>query len=208
MRATLLAIFVVLPASCLASDEAWLADFTKKNAGKFMSELSGLPRLATVRIKPFSGWWRFAQYDQQAGALTADLAGNVWSEWVYERCKPNGNFTGVNAFGSKVNVQRQTCERLEIQDPDIDGISLRHLTLAMSPQQFRDFKSLGPIYEIEMNVGVGVKQEVASDDTIIASAKIDSPVEKRIRVLRVNGEFQTLRIYAPNGKTLLGQVKR
>ena len=203
-----LMVFAFFSAGVAAGQEDWLSTFAKKNAGKFSSELSEAPRLITVRSKPFSGWWKFSEFDQTRGMLRTQTAETVWSEWLYERCQSAGSFVGTSSFGAKVTVKKLRCERLEIQDHDFEGISLRDLEIPMSPQQYRDFKAQGPIYEMDFEIGKGAKQEVASDDVVLDEAKISRPIERRIRVLRVNGEIKVLRIFSPDGKTLLTQISR
>ncbi len=181
----------------------WLAEFAKQNNGKFSSEISSLPKRVVLRSKPFDGWWTFGEYDQERKVLRNSRIGTVSSQWIYEKCKPEGSFVGSNAYGAKATVQRSICERLEIQDDAIRGLAIGNPDIPMSPQQFRELKSQGPIYEIEFEVGKNVRQEVASVQTVYATATISDPNEKKIQVLRVNGKFEVLRILSPDGKTVL-----
>jgi len=199
----LLIIVALLTAPFSYASEEWLAKFAKQNDGKFSSEIGSIPKRVTVRSKPFDGWWTFSEYDQDRKVLTNSHIGTVWSQWIYEKCKPVGSFVGSNAFGAKATVQRSNCERLEIQDDAIRGLDIGSPDIEMSPQQFRDLKSKGPIYEIEFEVGKDTKQEVASVQTIYGTATISDPNQRKINVLRVNGKFEVLRILTPDGKTVL-----
>lgn len=202
LRILLIAIGFFATSFSHASEE-WLAKFAKQNDGKFSSEVSSLPKRVVVRSKPFDGWWTFSEYDQERKVLRNSHIGTVWSQWIYEKCKPAGSFIGSNAYGAKATVQRSICERLEIQDDAIRGLDIGSPDIAMSPQQFRDLKSKGPVYEIEFEVGKDVKQEVASVQTVYGTATISDPNQKKIQVLRINGKFEILRILTPDGKTVL-----
>ena len=190
-------------ASFSHASEEWLTNFAKQNDGKFSSEISSLPKRVVVRGKPFDGWWTFSEYDQQQKVLRNSRIGTVWSQWIYEKCRSAGSFIGSNAYGARATVQRSICERLEIQDDAMGGLDIGSPDIAMSPQQFRDLKSKGPVYEIEFEVGKDVKQEVASIQTVYAAATISDPNQKNIQVLRINGKFEVLRILSPDGKIVL-----
>lgn len=197
----ILSAFLATPLS-YASEE-WLVNFAKQNDGKFSSEIDSIPKKVVVRSKPFDGWWKFSKYDQERGVLTDSIIGRVWYEWIYERCKPSGSFIGFNSFGVKTTVARYNCYRLEIQDNTINGLDVGSPVIPMTPQQFRDLKSKGPIYEIEFSVGKDVEQEVASIQKIFSDATISDPIQRKILVFRINGKFEVLRILTPDGKTVL-----
>jgi TonB family protein len=200
----ILLLFIGFSATSFShASEEWLAKFARQNDGKFSSEISSLPKRVVVRGKPFDGWWTFSEYDQERKVLRNSRIGTVWSQWIYEKCKPVGSFIGSNAYGAKTTVQRSICERLEIQDDILSGLDIGSPDIAMSPQQFRDLKSKGPVYEIEFEVGKDVKQEVASIQKVYAKATISDPNQKNIQVLRINGKFEVLRILSPDGKTIL-----
>ena len=191
-----------------ATQEDWLLAYAKQHAGKFSSELADLPKEVTVRSKPIIKWWQFAEFDQERGVLSKPNAGSVWREWVFERCKKAGSFIGTNALGVKASVQRLQCERLEVQDNEVSGIELRDVEFPITPSQYRALKAAGPVYELDFAVGLGTKQEVATDVVVVDNATVSRPEERVIRVLRVRGRINALRIYMPDGKTLLAQYKR
>lgn len=191
-----------------AGPEEWLAAFARSNSGKFSSEITNLPKLITVRSRPFSNWWQNSEFDQDRKLLTIKVSESVWSEWIYERCRSAGTFLGTTGLGIKISIKKLKCERLEIQDHSLEGVRLGDLEIPMNPQQYRDFKALGPLYEIEFLVGKGTKQEIASDDVIIDEAKASKPIERHIRILRVNGEMAAIRILSPDGKTVFAQFAR
>jgi TonB family protein len=206
LRIFLIAIGFFATSYSHASEE-WLAKFAKDNDGKFTSEVSSLPKRVVVRSKPFDGWWTFSEYDQKRKILRNSYIGTVRLQSIYEKCIPIGSFIGSNAYGAKANVQRSVCERLEIQNDAIRGLDIGSLEIEMSPQQFRDLKSKGPVYEIEFEVGKDVKQEVASIQTIYSTATISDRNQKKIQVLRINGKFEILRILTPDGKTILHTIE-
>jgi hypothetical protein len=228
-----LAIFTV----SARAQEAELLAFAKANTGKFQSEVKGLPRFFVVRARPFDGWWQFAEFDQHAGKLIKDIGGNVWSLWLYERCTPSGSYAGQNSFGVKANVQKLSCQRLEIQDINTTGVVLgdldcsftdrlaqdrseeeratackdmnaRRIQIPMTASQYRSVKSAGVLYEVDFEVGPDVDEEVATETRLTLAPTIAAPLQKSIHVLRVAGKLMAIRVLTADGKTQLAKYTR
>lgn len=178
----------------------WLAAFAKKNSGKFKSEITELPKRVVIRTKPTGGSETYDQ-DRQVVKISREETGS--HQMVYERCNPTGTYVGSNAFGTKIVVKQANCDRLVVEDQTSGGIEMWNLEFPMTPQQYRDFKSKGRIYEIEFEVGKGAKQEIAEVVNSISRATIDNPSERRIRTLTVYGQFEILRVLTPDGKMIL-----
>lgn len=225
-------LLILLIQQAFAANEDALLSFAKKNAGKFSTEIEQFSKPVKVRARPTDDWWTFSMYDQEKQILVANRGSVTYRERLSQRCTNVGSFVGQNSFGAKTRVQKQRCERLEIQDVRTLGVKLgnldcslanrltlskseedrrqecremnfRRFEIPMTPQQYRVLKERGPIYEIDFDVGADAKQEVVTDDTVVSEATISEPIEQTIRILRVYGKFRSVRIMSPDGQIVL-----
>lgn len=237
-RAAVLKVFALLamalPAS-LHAQEKELAAFARANRGKFQSEIGNLPRSFVVRVRQSIETWP-VKFDQQAGALTSDIPHRVWSLWVYDRCASDGSYVGQNAYGARATVQKMSCDRLEVQDIG-DGATLgdldctfanelfanrdegerlaecrrmdrRSMSIPMTPAQYRSLKSSGAWLEVDFEIGRDVPDEVVIEARVASTPTVTAPVQRRTRVLRVMGRFESVRVFTSDGRTQLGEFRR
>lgn len=207
-------LYLFLSATTLLSpalaQEKELLTFAIGNAEKFPSEISGLPRTFVLRGKDMSSWWKFAPFDPQAEKMLMPYPINLWSMEIFERCRVIGSYQGPNAFGAKAIVKKMDCQYLEIQDTDSSTTKFGDsgLEIPMSPTMYRDIKANGIIYEVDFEVGPGIKKEVASRSTVMTTPQIDAPSQKKVDFIRVHGTITSVRLLTANGKTRLAEFSR
>jgi hypothetical protein len=74
----------------------------------------------------------------------------------------------------------------------------------MDPSTYRQIKAKGVIYELELEVRPEASKEVAERKSQLTTPTITFPFRKRIDQQVLNAEFKRLKVYTPDGKTLLG----
>jgi hypothetical protein len=216
------------------SSEADLKAFVRTNAGKFASEVAGLPKQFTVRAPGDKYRWDLATYDPAKQALTDATGITVDRLELYERCRTTGTFTGQNSFGVKRTITDMACETLTVEHsgawpgiligvrdcssterifatspPEVRAERCREssygsLEIPMDPSTYRQIKAKGVIYELELEVRPEASKEVAERKSQLTTPTITFPFRKRIDQQVLNAEFKRLKVYTPDGKTLLG----
>jgi hypothetical protein len=236
VRNFVLAMLFITSTSAAATDEELLLRFAKQHTGKFASEIENLPVVVTVRGLEVGAWWDYAEYDAVAGVLSTDTA-SATLVTITEKCRKSGSFVGRNAFGVKTNVARESCETLSILDSDSGGFKLgtldcsrfdslrtlmkedlvqarceeanfRKASVRMTPDQYRDMKKRGLLYEVEFSVGSLTEKEVVETRQLQLPATLKTPIEKTLNAIEVRGRFLAIRLMLRDGKTVLAEFKR
>lgn len=214
--------------------EAELKAFVRTNAGKFASEVAGLPKQFTIRAPGNKYQWDLATYDPVKQVLTDATGITVNQVALYERCRATGTFTGQNSFGVKRTITDMSCESLTVEHsgawpgiligardcssierifatspPEVRAERCREssygvLEIPMDPPTYRQIKAKGVIYELDVEVGLDAPKEITERKSQLTTPTIDFPYRKRIDHQVLNAQFKRLRVFTPDGKTLLG----
>ena len=114
---------------------------------------------------------------------------------------------GQNAYGVKKTVKREDCERFFVSAYPSDWIDLSGRGVKMTPAQFRAIQAKGLVAEVDFTVRHQDDITVTFDDAI-DTARIDAPVESRIRVWNINGDFEAVRWRLPGTGEVVEVWKR
>lgn len=177
-----------------------LMAFAVKNAGKFATELQGLPAMFIVRVPASAGDFFGATYDTDTGAMKV-LRPMLMSvdRWLFQRCNTVGSYMGSNGFGARATFYRQNCTRLEIREATLESLGFDpiELSIAMSPTQYRSIKATGAPMDILLTIGTAKNTPVAEVDSFVGSATVSSPFERHFQVWRINGHFEKTEVLDP-----------
>jgi len=141
------------------------------------------------------------EYDVSSGEFVVGfslaIVGNLL---ISQTCKQAGSFPAQNAFGAKVTVRRQTCERFFVNDGDVMAARVGGTRIKMTPDQFREIKKRGVRTEIDMTVGHPKHDEPVTFSDTLDEATVSDPIETRMRVWTVFGRLNEIRWILPGEK--------
>jgi hypothetical protein len=200
-RLTLALLFGFLPAAAGAADNSLFWTFAKANADKFPSEISGPLHVGDVvtvrgRLDTIEMAYWMPPYNDSEGSVTfTGIHANLYSLQLPDVCRGEGSFTGQNAFGAKVQVRRESCERVVAFG---DGsLSFAGATMKMTPGQYRTMKKSGIDVEIDFKIAPNKKGEVVTFTANTSPGTVTDPVESKVKVWMVNGQIQAARFLTP-----------
>lgn len=197
---------MLTPAFCaLASDNERMAAFARANAGKYIAEINDAAavkqgELVTLAISADAAATQLLSFDYDGGTgmvkVTGSPAGQSDVKYV-EKCKSAGSYIGQNAFGAKMRVQKEKCERYFINGTASYRNWLRIDTqIKATPDQFRVLKAKGASLEADVIVG-NLKGLVAEFTTDHSDPTIDDPTDSDTRAWSLYGVIKEIRMVMP-----------
>ena len=201
------------------SDNAEFIAFARANADRFKDEIVGdrgigLGTTTTVRgkISPADFDYYFVAYDPDNGEMVigstppdADrfFFTDIWSAGKLV-CKPTGTFLGQTAYGAKVTVRRETCDRFIVENTirgssGLFGVLFKGTKIKMSPAQFRAIKKNGITAEYDLTVGRADNQPVVGLESTISNPTSSDPYQTTMNVWTISGIFEEIRWVLPLG---------
>lgn len=216
-----------------ANDLPALWAFAEANADRFASELRIPARTFTLRVAPDLPDFNL-KYMPKSGYLVVESQ-RILTEVLTERCKVLGTYVGRTAAGASRQVTRRDCTDLRIQDigsgfelgdqlcpswlnPSDDwpggpgaqdcSVKSRMVVAKVTPDEYREIKRSGLIYEVALAAGTGVDAEVVTLTRLRTTPKVSWPYEDERKHYTVNGRIESVRVLRSDGKTVLATYAR
>lgn len=196
---------LLLVGQASASDNGRAFAFARANAERFTTEVTEVQGIQlgskiTVQGALDSLDFSFLQptYDPAAGELVIQYRhAEVGGLQLSEVCKSAGAYTGQNAYGVRMRVQRQRCERFFVRDGDVRAASIAGSRIKMTPAQFRDLIKKGVRAEVDFLVGHPKSNVIVSFSDTVEGATLSHAFETYMKVWTISGRVLGVRWILP-----------
>ena len=196
---------LLLAGRASASDNGRAYAFARANAERFtteVTEVQGIQLGSKITVQGALDALDFSflrpAYDPPAGELVIEYRhAEVKSLQLSEVCKPTGAFTGQNAYGVRMRVQKQKCERFFVRDGDGQAAKVAGTRIKMSPAQFRALTKNGVRAEVDFLVGHPNSKLIVEFSDTVEAANLSHAFETYMKVWTITGRVLAVRWVLP-----------
>lgn len=194
----------LLMLACAASAESvgQVLKVAQQLEGKFSSELPLPLHSLTVEVA-VPAHWLHASYDHVTQALKFGSHNRVTSLRLMDTCTDPRTEVATTAKG-KSKYKRLTCEKLTL-NAEGDGVVLDDAEIAMTPDQYRDFKSRGLVMAVEFIPGEGAAKEVSEAHRLEREPSAPGKYGSSITLWELRGRMKSVAFLRIDTRELLAR---
>ena len=188
-------------AAAASSDTEALIKFMETYKNKYSSEVGNNELLQRTLVLDttypphfikMSG--TYSDPKQELSFRGTALQATLYSFRLQERCVGTGSYVGVNAFGVRQNIKKETCiffsVRTEPSNSFLSGMS--NFSLSMTPSQYRTALVQGIRLRVELNIKPTASGEIVTFRESSNTPTIDDPIERLGRSYSTRAEYRSI----------------